>query len=77
VALESLHGPGRAIEVLQQAHSVHPADQEILSTLVAYNAKIGDRQAAIGWARRLVREYPHDSRWKDMLDRIEGRRPKR
>jgi Flp pilus assembly protein TadD len=68
VALDSAGETRRALEVLSAAHARHPGNREILYALASFNAKAGDRAAAIGWARKLLELDPQDSEARKLLE---------
>ena len=71
VALHEASQVQQAIQVLTEAHQRHPADRDILAALVQYHRQTGDRQAAIGWARKLVEVSPGDVQARRLLETLE------
>jgi tetratricopeptide (TPR) repeat protein len=70
----ALHESGRvqdALRVLTEAQQRHPADRDILAALARYHWQAGDRQAALGWARKLVAVSPGDVRARQLLESLE------
>jgi Flp pilus assembly protein TadD len=56
---------------LKAAHQQHPADRDILAALVEYHRQAGDRQGAIGWARKLVELSPGDAQARRLLESLQ------
>ena len=77
VALHQAGDVRQALQVLKQAHARHPGNREIVVALAEYHAAAGDRDAAIGWARTLVRMSPDDEQARRLLQSLEARPPGR
>jgi predicted CXXCH cytochrome family protein len=74
VSAVALHESGQfqqALQVLNAAHQRHPADRDILAALVEYHRQAGDRQGAIGWARKLVELSPGDAQARRLLESLQ------
>ena len=74
VALDSAGQTGRALEVLAAGHAAHPGDREILAALASFSAKAGQRQAAVGYARKLLELDPQDPEAQQLYDQLTGKR---
>jgi Flp pilus assembly protein TadD len=77
VALHTAGDVRRALQVLKQAHERHPTDRDIVVALAEYHAGAGDREAALGWARALVRMAPDDEQARRLLQSLEAKPPAR
>jgi tetratricopeptide (TPR) repeat protein len=73
VALHETGDVRQALRVLTQAHERHPGSREIVVALAEYHAGAGDRDAAIKWARTLVRMSPDDEQARRLLQSLEGK----
>jgi predicted CXXCH cytochrome family protein len=73
VALNDAGDPGRALEVLPAALGRQPYDRDLLSGLALYSARAGQREAAIGYAKKLVALDPESPEHAQLAARIEGR----
>jgi tetratricopeptide (TPR) repeat protein len=73
VALHQAGDVRQALRVLTQAHERHPGSREIVVALAEYHAGAGDRDAAIRWARTLVRMSPDDEQARRLLQSLEGK----
>jgi predicted CXXCH cytochrome family protein len=71
VALHEAGDTRRALDILKRAHQRHPSDREVVVALVEYEAKAGNRQAAITWARKLVEMSPGDTQAQGLLRTLE------
>jgi predicted CXXCH cytochrome family protein len=71
VALHETGQAQQALQVLQDTHQRHPGDRDILVALVEYCRQVGDRQAAIVWARKLVALSPGDDQARRLLESLE------
>jgi Flp pilus assembly protein TadD len=71
IALREMGHIQQALQVLQDAHHRHPSDPQILVALADYSRQVGDRQAAIAWARKLVALSPGDVRAQRLLQSLE------
>jgi tetratricopeptide (TPR) repeat protein len=73
----ALHETGQfqqALQVLKDAQQRHPADRDILVALVDYHRQAGDRQGAIGWARKLLELSPGDAQAGRLLESLQRER---
>ena len=73
VALNDAGDPRRALQVLETALKRQPNDRDLLSGLAVYADKAGQRDAAIGYAKRLVTLDPENREYAQLAARIEGR----
>lgn len=60
VALDAAGRTAQALPLLEAARERDPANRDLLVALVQYNAKLGRRDAAIGWLDRLEAGVPGD-----------------
>jgi tetratricopeptide (TPR) repeat protein len=72
VALNSVGQAGNALEILKWANGQHPADVDILTTLVTVLRDTGDRAAAVAYAQKLVGVAPNDDQAKALLESLGG-----
>ena len=70
IALDSQGDVDRAIAELERAHGRHPGSTDLVATLATLNEKGGDREAAIGWARKLVELAPGNPQAQALLDSL-------
>jgi Flp pilus assembly protein TadD len=68
VALQSSGQVDQALKVLRHAHLKHPADREILMTLITFDRQKGDLRSAVAYARQLIQLSPTDPQAKALLD---------
>jgi tetratricopeptide (TPR) repeat protein len=71
----ALQGQGetkQALEVLEQARQRHVNDRDLLLALVTLNRDAGDREAALGYARKLSALYPEDPQTIALLGELSG-----
>ena len=73
VALNDAGDPRRALQVLETALKRQPNDRDLLSGLAVYADKAGQRDAAIGYAKRLVTLDPENREYAQLAARLEGR----
>jgi Flp pilus assembly protein TadD len=73
IALNGIGDVRGAIKVLGTAHVHHPGDRQIVMALVEYNARVGERAAAIRWAKTLVALSPGDQRAQALLRQLEAK----
>jgi tetratricopeptide (TPR) repeat protein len=73
VALHSTGSPRRAIAALKHALSRSPHDRDILLALATFHRDLGDIDAAIGLAERLV-AVPHDPGAQQLLLQLRSKR---
>ena len=73
VALNDSGDAKRALAVLADALKRQPNDRDLLSGLALYTAKAGQREAALGYAKRLVALDPENREYAQLAARIEGR----
>ncbi len=74
VALHDTGDTRGAIDVLTKAHERLPGARELVVALVEYEAQGGNREAAIRWARELVKLSPDDDRTRQLLQQLESTR---
>lgn len=67
IALNSAGQTQDALDILKQANGQHPADFDILIALATISRDAGDRQAAIGYAKELVRVAPNAAQARSLL----------
>jgi tetratricopeptide (TPR) repeat protein len=72
VALDSVGRTAEAIRFLAGAHERHTGNRDILAALASFNAKIGNRAAAIAWARKLVELDPANPEATQLLATVQG-----
>ncbi len=60
IALYDLGRKDGAIEVLRAVHTRRPGDRDFLTSLVRYESEQGNRDAALRWAKALLRLDPTD-----------------
>jgi predicted CXXCH cytochrome family protein len=70
IALHEAGELNRAMDVLARAYDRHPADRDILLTLVDYSVQSGDHASARRWARVLAERMPDDPVIQDMLRQL-------
>lgn len=73
IALNSTGKPGEAIATLEASHVRHPADRDTLFALVTINRDLGNRDAALSWARQLVALDPSA---KPLIDQLQQTAPR-
>jgi tetratricopeptide (TPR) repeat protein len=73
VALSDSGQPLKALQVLQQALIRHPYDRDLLSGLAYFSANLGNRPAALAYAKRLRELDPENAEYAQLAARIEGR----
>jgi Flp pilus assembly protein TadD len=74
VALHSTGSPQRAIGVLKQALTRSPYDRDILLALATFHRDLGDVDAAMSYAERLVAMMPHDPGAQQLLQQLRSGR---
>jgi Flp pilus assembly protein TadD len=72
VALDSTGRTAEAIRFLAGVQQRHTGNREILLALASFNAKIGDRAAAVSWARKLVELDPGNPEATKLLATLQG-----
>jgi tetratricopeptide (TPR) repeat protein len=72
VALDSSGEGQQAITELERAYALHPGDVDVVSALTTMNQGRGDRDTALGWARKLVELTPQDPQARALLASLEG-----
>jgi predicted Zn-dependent protease len=72
VALDSVGQTPKAIDVLTAAHANHTGNPEILEALASFSLKMGKRQAAIDYAKKLVAAEPENPSAQAMLAELTG-----
>ncbi len=75
VALDSVGQTSKAIDVLTAAHARHTGNPEILEALSSFSLKMGKRQAAIDYARKLVDAEPENPSARALLAQLTGESP--
>jgi predicted CXXCH cytochrome family protein len=70
VALASSGDTARGVRVLEESLGAHPYDRDILAALAAYARDLGEVEAAIGYAERLVEVVPEDPGARELLARL-------
>ncbi len=71
----ALNGAGKtpqAIAELERAQHLHPGDVDLVAALATMNRDRGDRDAARGWAQKLVDLAPQDPQARALLDSLGG-----
>jgi len=71
VALHSTGRKAEGIQVLAEAHRRVPGDPVLLQALATMERDRGDRQAAAGYARKLVELMPEDAQAKALLQSLQ------
>jgi tetratricopeptide (TPR) repeat protein len=74
VALHSTGSPRRAIGALKQALTRSPYDRDILLALATFHRDLGDVDAAMSYAERLLAVVPHDPGVQQLLQQLRSRR---
>jgi predicted CXXCH cytochrome family protein len=72
IAMNSSGQGPQAIVELERAYALHPGDVEIVSALAMLSQEHGDRDAARGWAQKLVDLAPQDARARALLESLSG-----
>ena len=72
VALQSVGRADDALQVLASAHSLHPADTDLLIALATMQRDHGDLDVAIDYARKLVELAPHDQEARRLLAQLQA-----
>jgi Flp pilus assembly protein TadD len=73
VALNDAGQPQQALKVLEAALRRQPYDRDLLSGLAFYTARLGSREAALGYAKQLRELDPENPEYAQLAARIEGR----
>ena len=73
VALNDSGDAKGALKELERALEHHPNDRDLLSGLAMYAAKAGQRDPALGYAKRLIALDPENPEYAQLAARIEGR----
>src|SRR4029079_18261389 len=73
IALNDSGDPKRALAVLADALKRQANDRDLLSGLVLYTAKAGQRDAALAYAKRLVELDPENREYAQLAARSAGR----
>ena len=76
IALNSTRNATKALNVLEGARHAHPADRDILISLVAVNSEQGRYGAAEKYARLLTAHHPDDPQAHLILRQLSHRREK-
>jgi len=74
VALHSTGRPRQAIGVLEQTLPRHPYDRDILLGLATFHRDLGQIDAALKYAERLVAVWPHDPGVQQLLQQLRSGR---
>jgi len=72
VGLDSLGRTADAVNVLATVNRTHPTDRNVLIALASYESKRADWSAAIGWAQKLVNQYPDDTEARTQLAQLKS-----
>jgi Flp pilus assembly protein TadD len=72
IALESQGATEPATAELERAPRRHPGRPDRVAPLATLNQKRGDRDAALGWARKLVELAPENAQARALLESIDG-----
>jgi len=64
------------LRALEEALASRPGDRDLLVALATLHRDRGDREAAVGYARRLVETSPGDPRAASLLDALSGPSPR-
>jgi Flp pilus assembly protein TadD len=75
VALDSVGKTEKAIGVLAAAQANHTGNPEILEALASFSLKLGKRQAAIDYAKKLVAAQPENPSARALLSELTGAGP--
>jgi tetratricopeptide (TPR) repeat protein len=73
IALHDLGKPGMALEQLQALQRQVPTNQDVLLALANYSAELGQREQALGYARRLVQLAPGNRGYQQLLQQLSGK----
>ena len=76
VALNSNGAAGEALALLEAAHRQHPADHEVLMTLVSIARDQGDFATALRHGRALVALDPGNAELRALVSELEKRQPR-
>jgi Flp pilus assembly protein TadD len=71
VALNSIGAAGEAMALLEQTHQQHPADREVLMTLVSFARDSGDFATALRHARELLTLDPGNRQLQALIAELE------
>ncbi len=66
IGLNSGQQPEKALEVLKSALQKHPYDRNILYSLATISMENGKTDEALGYAERLVENYPEDASYRQL-----------
>ena len=72
IALHDLGQPQAAIRQLQALLAVAPHNLEVLQALANYAAELGDRDKALGYAKKLVELAPGNSGYQQLYRQLSG-----
>ncbi|QFU77982.1 tetratricopeptide repeat protein [Halioglobus maricola] len=67
IALHDLGDPQQAIRELEKLLSDVPSDEQVLLALANYNAETGQKARAKAYAQKLVRLYPRNQNYQQLL----------
>jgi predicted Zn-dependent protease len=76
IALNSTGAPGQAIQLLERAHRLFPADKDVLVALVSIARATGDRGTALEHARELAELDSGDIQVRRLVEELERLRPR-
>ncbi len=71
IGLNSQNEPDEAIAFLQSALERHPYDRDILYALATIHAENGMTGEARSYAKRLVKHYPQDQRYRQLMNYLD------
>ena len=72
VALNSSGKAPQAIAELERAYALHPGNLDVVSALASMSQERGDREAARGWAQKLVDLAPQNPQARALLESLSG-----
>ena len=70
IALHDLGNPQQAIRELEKLLSDVPSDEQVLLALANYNAETGQKARAKAYAQKLVRLYPRNQNYQQLLQSL-------
>jgi len=71
VALNSVGRDAEALALLQQAHGLREADQEILHALLGIEMQSGNSAAVLEYGQRLLQLRPWDKQLEELLKKFQ------
>jgi len=72
LALQGVGQPKKALAVLEAAQHRHPTNRDLLVALATMNRDAGDRETALGYARKLAELNPDDADAATLLSELTG-----